>query len=605
MKEKGTCMKSIRWLVCLLVLSASVTSWADKRYEISRVDIKAQVAADAGMVVSETRTYDFHGSYSYAYRTFPKNDTIRYSGFSVREGDVVYRQGDSKAPGFFRVEEENTQFKLVWYFAGRNESRTFTIQYRVDDLVKRYQDAAVLYYKFIGDDWQKRQANVRLVIMPPEGLAAGELREWVHGPLQAQSRMDDNGVITVTSPVVPAHTWLEVRALYPRALFTAGPTIDQSIVPSIMKQEAALAQAANEKRQKAQARQLAKERLATWLKPASLTLAGLALLLWGIMYSSYGRRPEKPTIYGGAAEIPDQTPPALVGFLLNWRMTTGNDMSATLMDLARRGFLQMHVETETGKGFMGKIKTRYRLQLNRSVRQERRAELLNFESSLLDFLFEKLYPEQNGFYLDQLRNKALALRKFFTQWQKEVKTAAEEKNYYDAASSRGMYISLIFGGVFFVLGLACLPFIEAWGVPLMASGLLVIIGSFLILHRTAEGELAFQRWRGLKRYIKKYHFKELDHASLMSRLDRYVIYGLVFGLYKKHYHELTAGMTPGQEAVYFPWYAMHGSSAGFSPASFSSAFSTMVSTMSSSAGFGGGATGGGGGGAGGGGGGAG
>ena len=597
-------MKSIRSIVCLLLLSAIVNVWAEKRFEISRVDIKARVVGDAGMAVSESRTYDFHGTFSYAYRTFPKNDTIRYSGFTVQEGDVGYRQEDSQEPGFFRIEEEKGQYKVVWYFSGRDESRTFTLQYRVDNLIKRYQDAAVLFFKFIGPEWQKSQRNVQLVIMPPDGLMAGQLREWVHGPLSAQSRIDEQGVISVTSSVVPPRTFLEVRAVYPRALFSAGPVIDRPVMASIMKEEAVLAAAANEKRQKAHERQLFKERTVAWLEPLSLALAALALLLWSILYSRYGRRPEPLPFFTTAADIPDDTPPALVGFLLNWRMTTANDLVATLIDLARRGFLQIHEETEPGAGLLGKTKTRYRVQLHRSVRQERRAELKSFEHSLLDFLFEKLYPEQGGFYLHQLRKKASAMRKFFVHWQKEVKAAAEEKNYYDPTSLRGMYIAMILGGLFAGLGLASLPLLELRGLPLFGCGLLAFLGSFFILHRSAEGERTFQRWKALKRYIKKYRFKELDADSLMSRVDRYVIYGLVFGLYKKHYRELTAAMTSGQENMYFPWYAIHGSSTGFSPASFSSAFSTMVSTMSSSAGFGGGATGGGGGGAGGGGGGA-
>ncbi len=429
-------MKSVRLIICLLSLLISVTSWAQGRYAISRVEITAKVFADAGMSVSESRTYMFQDAFSFVSRSFPKNKSIRYRDFLVLENNIVYQQNNSNAPGSFRVEENDQQFNVVWCFNSRNESRTFTLEYRVDDVITRFQDVAVLDYQFIGHEWQKRQSNVQLTILPPEGLQADQVKEWVHGPLRVRSQIAAQGQIVVTASGVPIRTNLKVRAIYPRALFSAGPVIDKPVIASLLREEEKLAAANEEKRKKAQERQNIGKATPGWARRLSLALTVLAVILFGILIGRYGLHREKSPVHAHGSEKPQNTQSTLAGFLLNWRITTGNDLAATLGDLAQRGFLHMHEEKAACSDSAGQTRTRYRFQPNLPVWQERKAEIKGFEQSLLNFLFEKLYPEQNGLYLDQLRGNDRALRKFFAQWQKEVKTAAKEMNVWIVYESK-------------------------------------------------------------------------------------------------------------------------------------------------------------------------
>jgi len=176
-------MKPFKTLSALLFLTLSAAAGADKHYTLPQVHIEAQVLADAALQVQESRSYHFSGSYTFAYRTFPKNDIVRYSGFEVWEGERAYNREDSKAPYTFRVIEEKEQWKVTWYYKSRNERRTFTVRYKVEDLIRRHPDAGVLYYQFIGSEWKLKQSDIRILIKPPAEMAAGAVREWVHGPL--------------------------------------------------------------------------------------------------------------------------------------------------------------------------------------------------------------------------------------------------------------------------------------------------------------------------------------------------------------------------------------------------------------------------------------
>ena len=172
-----------------------------------------------------------------------------------------------------------------------------------------------------------------------------------------------------------------------------------------------------------------------------------------------------------------------------------------------------------------------------------------------------------------------------------------------------MYYSLALAGSMVALAVVAMIFIGPWGLILGGAAIAVVVLSFFIAHRTAEGETKARHWKAVQKYLKKYEFRSADRSDLLSRISTYLVYGVVLGLSTKFYKEVAAYIPEGSHGAYLPWYACGGRGAGdFSPASFGEAFSSMVATatssMSSAAGTGGGASAGGGGGAGSGGGGA-
>ena len=68
------------------ILGGLLTSTATaKSFRITGLDIDAQLHPDGSMDVSESRTYQFRGSFSFAYRDLPLSGRVIFRDFEVLE----------------------------------------------------------------------------------------------------------------------------------------------------------------------------------------------------------------------------------------------------------------------------------------------------------------------------------------------------------------------------------------------------------------------------------------------------------------------------------------------------------------------------------------
>ena len=582
-----------------------------KSYRITRVDIDARLMSDGSMDVSEARTYDFTGSFSYAYRDMPRGGPVIFGDFEVLEEGRPYELSGSEEPGTYMISRDSERTRITWYYRASDIRRTFEFRYRAANAVEVYADAAVLYYKFLSEDWEKSQRNISLRIEPPAPLHREQIRQWLHGPPSAESSTTDRGEILARCPRLPGGRYLEVRALYPAGLFPDAETRPGSVRQGIMEEEAAWAEEANRIRRAELDRLAGREKRMRWGKWLMIALGLAGLWGWYQLYNKYGRRPAMPQFLDMVSEVPGKTTPALVGYLLHNRQVVGRDLVGTMLDLARRGFVELREETVEKKRFWGGMKqeSEYCWDLKRAHWEEHASGLLGFERSLLQFLFGDLAEGGDSISLSEIKESRRDFIKFFRKWKQEVSEMGEEENWYDKASIRGAYYSLALGGSMLALTVVSIFLFEIWAVILGGAAVAVMVLSFLIYHRTSEGETEARHWKALQKYLKKYEFRSQSRGELLSRVSDYLVYGVVLGLSTKFYGELAGAIPESEHMRYVPWYVYHGAgSRTFSPAAFGEAFSSMVTatttTMSSASGTGGGASAGGGGGAGSGGGGA-
>ena len=233
--------------------------------------------------------------------------------------------------------------------------------------------------------------------------------------------------------------------------------------------------------------------------------------------------------------------------------------------------------------------------------------MLEFEKHLILFLFDELAGGNSSIDLESIRKNRSRFLKFFQNWKKDVKDAAKAKNWFDKTSIRGMMISIALSVGLLILVVPAAFFVEEWAIVLGVVGLLVFVLSFIIPHRTKEGENLAQQWKALKKYLQKTQFLQGDHTQLLDSITDYLIYSVTLGVPRKAIQKLVEQIPEETYQNYIGWYIYTGqgtySSEAFSH-SFLSAISATSSTLSSASGTGGGASAGGGGGAGSGGGGA-
>lgn len=600
--------RSFRVLVLLVMLGTlhPAAARAEKSYRVEGVAIEAKANADGSLDVAENRTYRFNGSFKFAYRTFSTRGGIAYADFQVSEGDRSYVRDDSQAPGTYRVTDTDDGLEVRWYYEARNQTRSFTIAYRVENVVQRHLDAAVLYHQFLGSDFAKSSANVELTVAPPVDLNPSQIQQWLHGPLWAESEIRPNGVITAWCERLPAHQFLELRVLYPADIFPGARTVDDLVLYQVREEEAAWAEKANRLRTRAIEKAAARaEGLALGGNVVPLVCLA-ALGVWVGIFWRYGRRSPAPDYPAKSPHIPSDLPPALVSFLVAGRTVNGNSMMATLMDLASRGFLEFHVHIEEKEVFLGlgRKKNRHYWILNRERYQEQRAMLLPYEEMLIDFLFDKLAKgdraEMDLFKKDQ--SKSLA---FFKKWKNAVTDEGKGHRWYSPQGFTGRNYGMMLGGLLIILSVPLFSFYYEWAILAAALGVLLIPLSLTMVHHSPAGAAEAAGWKSLHGYLK---YERSRTGDFRDSVERYLVYGVALGLGTKALTELANVLSGEGSAGFIPWFYGQGGHQGFSGESFGSAFSSSVaamnSSMSSATGSGGGASGGGGGGSGGGGGGA-
>jgi len=171
------------FLTWCLLFSFTPTVALAKEYGIRSVNIDAHLNADGSMDVTEARTYDFNGSFSYAYQylyTQPKQESkpgrteaYQIENFKLCDAEQCYLKVEplfgaatdfTYSAGNFYVQPQSNQYYLKWFYKALDESKIFTLSYTVTNAITQHTDVDELYWQFIGDKWDLSQGNVDVVL---------------------------------------------------------------------------------------------------------------------------------------------------------------------------------------------------------------------------------------------------------------------------------------------------------------------------------------------------------------------------------------------------------------------------------------------------------
>ncbi len=597
-------MNKINLIIIIFLLPLCLFAKSNKKYSITKVDIIGQLSEDGSMHVLENRTYKYKGRFKYAFQRLNKTPGINYNNIFISEGKKKYKYSDSKEIETFKITENDDFVEVRWFFKAKNESKTFTLEYTISNLVKKYTDTAVLYYQFIGKEWKKKQNNVSINLLPPKDISQFDVKAWLHGPLWAEYNIISKGVIKAWSEILPKKTFFEIRAIYPTSLFPNVSLTNKLVKAKILEEELIGVENANKKRESAIIKE--KNRIERWEKGKWIVIffSIIALVIGIFLYHKFGRRVEVPYKIGISSELPDPIKPALLQYILTNREIHSSAIIGTIFDLARKKIIFIKNETITKKTFFGNKKSveKYTWQLNRSNLNNQKENLLAYENKLIEFVFDKLANGNDEISLDEISKNKSKFTSFFDKWKKEVKKIAKNKEWYEPSSITGMYYSLLFTGL---LAIVNIPFIIYFGPWAIISGVITIILLIISLslpHRTLEGEIIYRKWTGLKKILNKGRFKEFKAEDSKNNISDYLLYGTFLGVNNKMMNKMSKMITKEEFNHNFYWYGHSNNSTSNFASSFNSMVATTTSTASTASGTGGGASSGGGGGAGGGGG---
>jgi len=565
--------------------------------QIDSYDVAIVVEPTGALHIAETIDYDFGGNQRHGiFRDIPVRLHFDKRYDRVYPLHVLSVTGSPGTPAQYKVEDAGGGTRRIRVgdanrtISGRHR---YVITYRVDRVLNALSDRAELDWNGIGAKWQVPVREATVAVTAPAAIrrvtcfagpkgsslpcaraaADGSLARFSHGflaPFQALTVVVGvpKGAVTVLPPE------LDERWSFARAF---------SVTPATVGGSAAL--------------------LAT-------AVTGLFWLAWrkgrdrryvgspvDVVYGSNRQQRvplfERPTT-PVELEPPGGLRPGQVGTLID-EAANPLDVTATVVDLASRGFLR--IEAIPKHGWFGKPD--WKLVHLQDGKDPRR-----YESLLLTELFE----DGDEVTLSSLRNH------FAPRLHK-----VEEALYSDAMAQgwfvrrpdrvRGLWTGIavaliVVGGV--VVGVtAAFTHLGLVPVPLVIGGLLLLALRRRMPSRTAKGTAALRCTLGFRRFIVEPEVERAKFAERKNLFSEYLAYAVVFGAtekWAKAFADLdTEELQPG-------WYV---STRPFTVAGFSHSLDgfavatagTIAATPagSGSSGFGGGGSSGGGGGGGGGG----
>jgi uncharacterized membrane protein len=525
-----------------------------KSYYVSQVRIEAEIQPDGSMNVVEQRTFAFDGSFTFVVQDLVWSGSQGITDIVVSEGGQPYTRAASGNKVYSYKTTGPSRIEVTWRFAANSERRTFEISYRVLGAVLAHQDVGELYWKFIGDEWDVRQEDILVQLELPEGAAAGDVRAWGHGPLAGEVKIVSPTRVTWTLGRLPAKKFLEGRVTFPTRLVPEATRRSTAPgLPGILKEEEALARRANLDR----------------LKDLGSVLFGIVVLsgsLAGALFlqARHGRE-YRPQFEGDYyRELPGDYTPAELGSLWRFGPVGAPEISATILDLARKGYLAIEVVTEDRKVLGGLLGSRqdtgYRIKLLKGDW----GGLAEHERAVLELLFRMVAPGSDVMDFESIKGWAKGRPASMQEWIKKFEgmvrgTDAVDSFFDHRTETIRMYE--ISAGVLILLGGMAL-FVQGMlvgGIAATIGGVVLVLGGAGLRRRSQEGSTHLAMWRGFRRFLL--HFSSLDRAEVPSLIiwEHYLVFAVVLGVAKEVLEQLRIVFPQISEARpgYYPWAWMH------------------------------------------------
>jgi len=474
MKKAGPYPK--RWFLVgaffLLTFACSAPARA-RELKIERFDAKVSVTPDGVIDVSEKIQVRFIGSWRGLYREIPVEyvtpQGMNYSLF-LHVKSVTTITGDRLR---YESSRERHYRKLKIYVPDATDiTRTLVIEYTVSNAMRFFENHDELYWNVTGDEWDVpiQSASASIVLPSDTTNIRANTFTGVYGSRadNARAQIAGNVVNFHTTQSLGYHEGLTIAVAFDKG-FVREPTSAYKFIIFLR---------------------------SNW--PLAAPIVAFFYMFW--IWWTYGRDPRLRPI-ATQYEPPDQLTPGEVGTLID-NSADMRDITATLVDLAVRGFLV--IQEHTTEHLMGLWKDQdYSFILKKD--RPTWATLKAHEQLLLNGVFSAGTAGEPVF-MTSLQNR---FYKTLPAIEGGLLDSLVEHNYYRRRpdTTRYSYVALglvlgfliIWGGLYLgdLLGMQRLPFILAGG----ATGAVICIFGWFMPVRTLQGTRALEAVLGFEDFL--------------------------------------------------------------------------------------------------------
>jgi len=527
--------KKWKWPLAILLLALFIAvpaSAQGKSVVWNRFDVDIKVQQDGTFdVVEKQEIHFFGGPFHFGYRDISTKYTEEITDILVGDVNGAYLQNQSEQPGTYYVEDRGDSLYVKWFFDETTDAtRTFFISYKVHGGLRYYDEGDQLWWKAVyADRPAEVKSSVVIVTVPAPAVIENMDTYFTMADMEL---LDKQTAKFTAQKTIPPGQPFEVRVQ-----FTHG--VVAGVAPPW--------QASAERN----------ETISRWRTVSNLFFAFLAFMMFllapvGIylVWYFWGRDPRPQIVPTYLPEPPSDLPPGMAGTLIDEKADT-KDVLATIVDLARRGYLHIQEVSED--------------------------DLSGFSS--LDFLYTKLRgPDKNlrgyeAYLLEKLfdsedERKLSELKDSFYQYNDKAK-----KMLYEEVTKEGLFVAnpasvrvkwlgagiavLVLSALFICLGGSLLFWLTdvgvllAFGPGIFGIGLLAI--SYFMPKKTQKGADEAAKWKAFRTYLQNIEqYTDLEKATEL--FERYLPYAIAFGIDKKYLKQWEPVKNVPAPAWYGPWY---------------------------------------------------
>lgn len=166
-----------------------------KSYSIENMDIQATINNDGSVSISQSITYKFNGSYNGIYINIPYvlddeeygeigekqqlNENL-YTGNGITVQNVtdttskidyyLKKRASNGDKNVYTLNKENGIEQIKVYSPSTDTTKTFIIDYTINNLCVKHKDIGELYYNFIGGAWEVKIKKLNIDVYLPNNL---------------------------------------------------------------------------------------------------------------------------------------------------------------------------------------------------------------------------------------------------------------------------------------------------------------------------------------------------------------------------------------------------------------------------------------------------
>mgnify|MGYP001609121518 CR=1 FL=1 len=463
---------------------------------ISNFDVRATLDANRHLAVEEMITYDFDGEARHGiYRTIPV--TYHRDGGTYRLRLSIENVTRDGAQEMYETKNEGDRLTIKIGSANRTVTgrHIYRIRYATDRAINFFSDGhSELYWNVTGNEWPIAIERASFTLAPPAGVGyahvsstcfIGEFGSTERTCAIATSR---DGLTAQSSRILLPSEGLTVVFGFPRGTIQMLSPIEKFW------------------------------RMLSDNGVLFFPLAAFIVMSW--LWWMKGRDPKRATVVP-EYDPPRKLSPAVIGSAITNGDVPSQNVTATILDLARKGFLKIRFGEE--RQFFGKQQTyTFVKQQETGLRN-----LTSYEVELLEGLFS------GG---DEQTVENLKTNNFYEnvkEFKKNVLEEIERRKVFvsNPNAVRGAYFAVAFVVGFFLASVFSTPL--AFGAAIV-TGLIIVVYGWLMPRRTLDGVKLLAEIEGFKWFLSVTEKDRLAFTDAPERtpeqFQKFLPYAIALGV---------------------------------------------------------------------------